>query len=381
MRSANGAYEGSTSGRLSPQRSRSARPTAACWSGGNAARTRIHVASLRSITPLVSSSRMKAYRNSALALAAILAALAGAPSAIGDETPVPEASPLARRYTEGQTLVYRIRGSNHGRDLTTSYAAQARGFVRRDPGGWLYEEFAWIELEHDGKPIELPEASLAFRQRLSLTRDSPMQIPNLSTLHPALVPAVLDLLNFYGDLSLAGRLPQLRAAGDRAYFAHNLAHSWADGRVLLVGEAAVDFDVSLVDVKAAERTATVSLRHVQPTEPAIKISADWMRKPVAEGPNNWTQVRRTPAGKYVASIGREVVKVTLILDTTDGRLVSATLDNSVDVLERECDDFALARCGEPVRYRVYREVELLSGPASAPGGRATSWRAAAPWAG
>ncbi len=309
---------------------------------------------------------MKAYRNSALALAAIVAALAIAPpTASGDEAPAP--SPLARRYTEGQTLVYRIRGSNHGRDLTTSYAAQARGFVRRDPGGWLFEEFAWIELEQDGKPVELPEASLAFRQQLSLTRDSPMQIPKLAAAHPALVAPVLDLLNFYGDLSLAGRLTQLRAAGDHAYFAHNLAHSWADGRVLLVGEASVDFDVLLVDVKGAERTATVAVRHVQPAEPAIKISADWMRKPVADGPNNWTQVRRSPAGKYVASIGREVVKVTLILDTTDGRLVSATLDNPVDILERECDDFAHTRCAEPVRYRVFREVELLSGPASTPG--------------
>src|SRR5258706_4668267 len=318
------------------------------------------------LTPWVSSSRMKAYRNSALALAAIVAALASAPpSASGDEAPAP--SPLARRYTEGQTLVYRIRGSNHGRDLTTSYAAQARGFVRRDPGGWLFEEFAWIELEQDGKPVELPEASLAFRQQLSLTRDSPMQIPKLAAVHPALVAPALDLLNFYGDLSLAGRLTQLRAAGDHANFAHNLAHSWADGRVLLVGEASVDFDVVLVDVKGAERTATVAVRHVQPAEPAIKISADWMRKPVADGPNNWTQVRRSPAGKYVASIGREVVKVTLILDTTDGRLVSATLDNPVDILERECDDFALTRCAEPVRYRVFREVELLSGPASTPG--------------
>ena len=316
---------------------------------------------------------MKAYRKSARVFAAALAALAALavvspPAALAEEpAQAPAASPLARRYTEGQTLVYRIRGSNHGRDLTTSYAAQARGFVRRDPGGWLFEEFAWIELELDGKPVELPEASLAFRQHLSLTRDSPMQSPKLAAVHPALVAPILDLLNFYGDLSLAGRLTQLRAAGDSAYFAHNHAHSWADGRVLLVGEASVDFDVMLVDVKGAERTATVAVRHVQPPEPAIKISADWMRKPVADGPNNWTQVRRAPGGKYVASIGREVVNVTLILDATDGRLVSATLDNPVDILERECDDFALTRCGEPVRYRVFREVELLSGPASVPG--------------
>src|SRR5260221_13627116 len=116
------------------------------------------------LTPLVSSSRMKAYRNSALALAAIVAALASVPlTASGDEAPAP--SPLARRYTEGQTLVFRIRGSNHGRALTTSYAAQARGFVRRDPGGWLFEEFAWFELEQDCRRVELPEASLALDRK------------------------------------------------------------------------------------------------------------------------------------------------------------------------------------------------------------------------
>ena len=91
-----------------------------------------------------------------------------------------------------------------------------------------------------------------------------------------------------------------------------------------------------------------------------------MRKPAVDGPNNWTQVRRTPAGKYVASIGREVVNATFVLDTRDGRVVTATLDNPVEVFERECDDFALARCGEPVRYRVFREVELIAGPVVRP---------------
>jgi hypothetical protein len=139
--------------------------------------------------------------------------------------------------------------------------------------------------------------------------------------------------------------------------------------VLLVGESSVDFDVTLIDVKAAEHTATVSVRHVVPPDPAIKLTAEWMRKPVGDGANNWTQVRRAPNGKYVASIGREVVNVTFVLDTGDGRILSATLDDPVEVLERECEDFALAKCAEPSRYKVFREVELISGPADAPAAR------------
>jgi hypothetical protein len=49
--------------------------------------------------------------------------------------------------------------------------------------------------------------------------------------------------------------------------------------------------------------------------------------------------------QYVAAVGRETFDVQLVVSLVDGRIVSATMDNPVDVLERTCSDAALTSCG------------------------------------
>jgi hypothetical protein len=42
----------------------------------------------------------------------------------------------------------------------------------------------------------------------------------------------------------------------------------------------------------------------------------------------------------------------------DGRILSATEHNPVEVLQRECQDAALVTCGEPVRFQILRQIEI-----------------------
>ena len=53
-----------------------------------------------------------------------------------------------------------------------------------------------------------------------------------------------------------------------------------------------------------------------------------------------------------------------VVDLSTGRILSATMENPVEVLERECEDVEAKRCGEPVRYRIIRTIELVPVPAS-----------------
>jgi hypothetical protein len=276
----------------------------------------------------------------------------------------PDAGLPARKYEEGEAIVYNLRATTQGRDRITRYTARASGIVRKTPSGAYYEDLEWTDVAVDGTPVALPQAVSSFRQRLSLAPDAPPQIPNLAQVHPSLVGPIVDLLNFYADVLLVTRVTGLARAGDHVYLNHNRPNSWADGRYLLVGEDAVDFDITLRDLDASGRTATFVVRHVPPAAPAIKITADWMGKPVAAAPNNWTQLGRNPAGKYTAAVGSAVVNVTLVMDLGRGRLLSATMDNPVEILERDCQDVAATRCGEPVRYRITRTIELL--PVSVP---------------
>jgi hypothetical protein len=50
--------------------------------------------------------------------------------------------------------------------------------------------------------------------------------------------------------------------------------------------------------------------------------------------------------------------VEISVSLVDGEILSATMDNPVSVLARECADAELAKCGNPERYQIRREIEI-----------------------
>lgn len=268
-----------------------------------------------------------------------------------------ETNLLARRYHEGETLSYRMVTSNRGRTNTLRYEIQADGIVKKDADGYV-EEFAWSHMIVDGKPFALPPASLAFRQQLSLTPNPKLGIPDLSKVHPMMIGPVTDLLSFYADLLIAKYRGNLAHAGDHFYFKHGTPNSWADGMNVTLGQDSIDFDITLAEVDQARKVATLVVKHVPPEKPLIKLPAAWMEKPVADTANNWVEVTKAGEGKFSAEVGKESFLDTIKVSLVDGRIVSATQENPVEVLERDCSDAALTTCGEPVRYQILRQVEV-----------------------
>jgi hypothetical protein len=274
----------------------------------------------------------------------------------------PSAAPtiLARHYQEGEKLTYHMKGSNRGRTGTMLYEADAAGVVKKNAAGKFVEEYAWSNLVVNGAPVALSPAAAAFRQQLSL--DEFLGVPDLSQVVPLIGP-ITDTLTFYVDLLLATRQGSLTKPGDHFVFKSGTANSWADGNYVITGEDSINFDITLAAVDPAAKVATVVVRHVVPAEPHIKISADWMKPPVADTPNNWTEIHRnfasqSDADKYVAAIGKETFDVELKVSLVDGKIISGKIDNPVEVLERNCSDLTLTVCGAPARYQILRQIEL-----------------------
>ena len=265
---------------------------------------------------------------------------------------------LVRRYREGEKLLYHIIATDQGKDRVTHYEAQAAGEVKKDSDGTYFEIFAWSNLRINDERVTLPPASLKFRQRLSLAPSCRLALPDLSRIHPALVGPAVDLLTFYADVQIAMREPGLVQSGDHVYVNDGNPNSWADGSRIVTGEDVIDFDITLADVSLADSVITLVIKHVPPARPAITLKAPWMRAPVDGSPNNWVQVARRDSGRFVASVGRETFTASIRLSLADGKVLAATLDNRVDVLERECRDSLLTLCGEPVRYRIGRRIEI-----------------------
>lgn len=265
----------------------------------------------------------------------------------------PSTGLLNRRYVDGERSNYLMKGSNDGR----TYEIRLTAIVKKGIDGRFFEEYGWSGLIVDGAPQPLTPASREFRQAVTLAGGLPFTFPDLSKVQPAMIGPITDLLTFYSDLMLAIHTGQLRKPGDRFLFPNPTASSWADGTRVLIGESAIDFDVHLTSIDRTRDVATLLVKHVPPSAPKIRTPADWMREPVADTPNNWVQVRRTPDA-YIAAVGKETFDVTLTVGLSTGRILSATMDNLVEATRQECVDEALTNCAEPRPNRIIRRIEM-----------------------
>ncbi len=265
----------------------------------------------------------------------------------------PTASPLTRHYTEGEKLSYHMKGSNDG----WNYEVQANGIVKKDAKGHFVEEYAWSDFKSSA-PMTLSAASVNFRQAISLDPSTPPAIPNLSVVQPFLIGPITDLLTFYADLWMATKQSTLAHAGDHTYIKLGIPASWADGNYVILGEDCVDFDLTLKDVNAAAQTATLLAKHVPPVKPAVKLPAPWMLLPVSDTANNWIDVKKNAAGKYIVEVGKETFDVEIKVSQKDGKILTATLENLVQAHHRECSDAAYLECGPAADHQIRRHVEL-----------------------
>lgn len=264
------------------------------------------------------------------------------------------ANPLQRQYHEGETLVYRMNGVNE----TWHYTVQADGVVRKAPSGVFYEEYRWSRMETAGQPIQLSQQTADFRQRISLDPAENPAPPDFTRVDPKLIGPLADFMTFYSDLWLAVKTGQLSHPGDHFYFPNGVPNSWADGTYVLLGQSAIDFDMTLKSLDPASQTAVLVVRHVPPAKSSIQLSAPWMQTPVGDKPNNWVTVQKERDGKFTAAVGEEIFTVEIKLSLTDGKILSATMDNPVKTIERSCEDQALTRCSEAKPHLIQRRIDI-----------------------
>jgi hypothetical protein len=268
-------------------------------------------------------------------------------------------NPLRRQYTEGQKLAYHMKGQNE----SWHYEIDADGIVKKDPSGRFFEEYRWSNMISDGHPLPLAPSADNYRQRLSLDPAQNPSAPDLKNADPKMIGPITDLMTFYVDLWLPAKLGVLHKPGDHFYF-HNFMppSSWADGKRVLVGEDAIDFDMTFKSFDPGSGTALVEVKHVPPQKSALPFKADWMKEPVASAPNNWVEITKSNDGKFEAAVGLETFTVELTVSTTDGHIVSATMQNPVITIERLCEDEALTKCSAPKRHEILRQIQIAAKP-------------------
>lgn len=267
-----------------------------------------------------------------------------------------EAEALQRRYVDGTVSHYLMTGDNDG----WKYSIRATDSVKRDMNGHFYEEIGWSDFTSNAQQTLTP-TSLAMRQTVSL--DDPvtyMKIPNLANVQPFLIGPITDTLTFYSDLLLAIRA-KLTRPGQTAYVSRTTPNSWADGHRVLIGQDVVDFSLTVEPSNAAEHTETLLIQHVPPPALHVQQPAKWMQEVTSAKPNNFVQVT-VDGDRFNAETGNEKFDVRLVVDTRDGRIVSATMHNPVTLRTRTCTDRELTQCGPEAPKTILREITLTLVP-------------------
>jgi hypothetical protein len=163
-----------------------------------------------------------------------------------------------------------MKGDNAG----VAYEVRLTSTVKKHSDGHFFEEYAWSELTARGQPRPLPETSRNFRMAVTLEPGrAPFAPPDISKA-PNLSGPVLDLVTFYADLYLAMHAGALRNPGDRFKVPSPGPASWADGRRILTGQDAVDFEVALTAIDEPGTTATLLVKHVPPEKESLRFPAE-----------------------------------------------------------------------------------------------------------
>jgi hypothetical protein len=267
---------------------------------------------------------------------------------------------LARHDAEGGTIAYHMHATNQTGDRLLRYDGDASGKIVRDSAGHLIDALAWRRLVVNDTVQQLPADGAAVEQRLGFAPGF-LVLPDVARADPRLTGPVLDLFTFYVDWWLAARSATLVRPGDHVHIAGRGSNSWANGPGVVVAADAVDFDVTLVSIDSSARRAVIDVQHLPPDSARVAIPAEWMQPRFGAEPNNWVEVAARTDG-FVAAVGRETFDDRVLIDLTNGQIVSATMDNPVDVLERTCTDRELKQCGAPNRYRIVRRIEVTRVP-------------------
>jgi hypothetical protein len=154
---------------------------------------------------------------------------------------------------------------------------------------------------------------------------------------------------------------KLTRPGQTAYVPRITPDSWADGKHVLVGQDVVDLSLQMESSNSTEHTVTLLIQRVPPSALHVQQPAEWMQDATQASPNNFVQLSKTSGG-FSAETGKETFDVRLVVDTRDGRILSATMHNPVVLRVRACEDRELTQCGPATQKTILREVTLKLEP-------------------
>jgi hypothetical protein len=197
----------------------------------------------------------------------------------------------------------------------------------------------------------------AYETSVSATSNPELSaLPDLKGWDMGVVGPVTDLHTFLIAVSHQVGADKISEPGQTYTTGEAAKASWANGENIPVGEDCIQISITLLE--STDDRATYETRFMPPTEACLTPLKPWMEAPVVEGtPNNFQQ--QMMMGPMAAAMwGREQFVITSTIRRSDGRILSATMDNPLTLMLKVGCDPNLDSCKHELPMAIHRKLKL-----------------------
>jgi hypothetical protein len=266
-----------------------------------------------------------------------------------------------RAYTPGETYRYRmVRTYQENGAFKREEIAESVHEVPVEGAPRERIRFSKLTKRTDGGTEDLTTAIAAFPvyEASVAQADNPeaLALPDLEGWDMGVVGPITDLHTFLVAVSPQVGVDEVRRPGETHTNPGAPVASWANGDAIPVGEDCIQIAISMTALDAD--TAVYETRFTPPAEQTLEMLAPWMEAPVVEGtPNNFQQkMKMGPAAAVMW--GREEFVITTTVRRSDGMILRASMDNTLDLRLKVGCDPSLATCQHELPMTIQRDLTL-----------------------
>ncbi|HAO46501.1 MAG TPA: hypothetical protein DCQ97_06215 [Chitinophagaceae bacterium] len=226
----------------------------------------------------------------------------------------------------------------------------------QDSGAW-YEEVKWISMVQYKEKDTLVLDSLAARvtaYRIALDSIGKMELPKIHI--PEMTQPIQDFTTFFVAISPQLGINHLHRQGDVYDVPRIITGDLTSGNFILKG--ADCFHVQLKYASKKKKLATLITSFQAPRESCISYYLPEMSTQVVDGVNNNIQMVMPAKDKFNVQWGREEFTIESKVNTRTGRLLSATMDNSLTFkMKINCND-GYKECAFEMPFKIERKLRV-----------------------
>jgi hypothetical protein len=257
-----------------------------------------------------------------------------------------------RLYADGEYSQYRLTSKvdQNGR-ATGEESAISTHSVMAPRDGTPFERIRWNSLESvddSGRHAVKDIAEQVPAYDISLDPQGRIDLPKLTV--PAMVGMVTDLNTFMVAISPRVGIQMLHRVGDSYTYPELLRGDFSNAMNTPLGQDCTELALSLIALDAD--TARVRSTFSSPSRPCLEAREPWMT------PANFQMIRKSGAATADAFWGTESFAITTTLRRSDGRIINATMDNTLKLTVRTGCSPGLTDCKREAPLSMHRIVTL-----------------------